>query len=451
MDKLNPEIILEIFSHISYQGDVANFRLVQRSFAQLGKAALCRSVDIGPTERSLSRFFEYSCQSDFALHVKEVALVCDDVRSVLWDPFNAGLKLGGISPEDEDETQMAKAKTMFSTVLQESKDFRESLGYRKLIAEALKRLPRLGSVLIESSEEIGKDLKDLGMVKYFRQDFSAEVWGMYQCDSAFVAMINALHAAGTILPSFSILCPLSHYVFGDTKIFRGTAAVFRNCRWLNLWLGLSDGHEDFPCKWSRLPCPPFGLISPALHLEELALRFDVGISRTRLFAEIFGQGHVWPHLRALSLRGVDMHEYEIIRFLRLHKATLKFIQISYCEMYTGCWERVMKFAKEELLLTSIRLYYVWDGVPRKVIIQMTGADVKLEESPNEEELEQVRLCECFLYEAPVVVLEELCMYCGGVLVREGEDLVEIYDWASDLSVGEVEGLHNGHVAWHALV
>lgn len=362
MEKLSPEIIREILYHFDSKVHIANFRLVQRSLAELAKEFLFRTVPLKPTKLSVSRLFAISQRPDLARYVKEVYFGIDEPNYMIWEQFNEQLRMEGLS--HDDETHGARAQEIFKSSVQGWYEFQTSPEYTAVLSAAFAGFPRLEGIHMLHGAPMAMErqytYREIDMYPF---EPTPEFHGEYVSEKdylrGFAALINAAYLAGSKLTSFRITGMnteeiVDQSVFEDVELLQRAAVVFRNCRVLELHLGI-DSVEIIDKFKSN---PLLNVLAPAERLEELCLGFgNTAPSEPHLFSHIFGEDQVWPCLRKLELWTIDMHEYELIAFLERHRATLRTILISNGLLFTGCWNNIMRFMKENLQLESLE---VWD-------------------------------------------------------------------------------------------
>lgn len=412
MDRLSPELVQEILRHLPLKSDLSNFRRVQYSFAQLGQQYLFRTINIQPSNHSLSRFFELSLRPNLAHHVKEVVLNVDNLRRSLWDPFAKKLESENI--RYGDEAQMGRVTAIFHAMVDACNAFHKSPAYLALITAAFSNLPRLTSLRLEQhsdalllwrfklietySTSLGPPAHMHSLSHLARRDL--------EYDLGFEALINAAYQTNKRLLSFRAENRgISRAVFRNPELVQRTAAVFRSCRYLDLRFPVYRAGSGDPA--------PLALIAPAAGLETLIVRLD-GLNAA---FDVFGHGHVWPRLRSLFLADImGLREDEILGFLRLHQATLRHLLVRECGLTEGgCWARILAFAKRNLRLTRLNFSEVYEGdsggemVECPELKESTGwceMDRIFQEQDPEE---SVKCCECF----PPPLYLYVCVYVYG--------------------------------------
>lgn len=362
MEKLSPEIIREILYHFDSKVDIANFRLVQCSLAELAKEFLFRTVPLKPTKLSVSRLLAISQRPDLARHVKGVFFGIDEPNYMIWEQFNEQLRMEGLS--HGQEMQEARAQELFKSSVQGWYEFQTSPEYTAILSAAFAGLHRLEAIQMVHGAPMAMERQyTYREIDIYPFEPTPEFHGEYGAEKdylrGFAALINATYLAGSKLTSFRMTGMnteeiVDQSVFENTELLQRAAAVLRNCKVLELHLGIDSNEAVDKFKTN----PLLNVLAPAEHLEELCLGFgNTAPSEPHLFPHIFGEEQVWPRLRKLELWTIDMHEHELIAFLERHKTTLKTILISNGLLFTGCWNNIMRFMKEHLQLESLE---VWD-------------------------------------------------------------------------------------------
>lgn len=359
MDRLSPELVQEILRHIPLKSDLSNFRLVQYSFAQLGQQYLFQSINIQPSKHSLCRFLELSRKANLAHHIKEVALNVDNLKSRLWDPFTKRLELEDTRTGNEPHVKGGGGVTaIFHAMVDACNAFHKSPEYLTLVAAAFANLPRLNSLRLQQHSDAPLHWRIKMIETYYtntgppHMHFTSHLARRdLEYDLGFEVLINAAYQTNKRLLSFRAENRgISRSVFRDPELVQRTAAVFRNCKYLDL---------KFPVYQTASETSPIALISPAVGLETLVVRLD-GLNTA---FDIFGHGHVWPRLHSLFLSDISgLRESEVVEFLGLHRTNLRHFLVRECGLIEGgCWARILTFVKDKLALTRLGFSEVYEG------------------------------------------------------------------------------------------
>lgn len=356
MDRLSPELVQEILRYIPLKSDLSNFRLVQYSFAQLGQQHLFRSINIQPSKHSLCRFVELSRKANLAHHIREVVLNVDNLKSRLWDPFTKRLESEDL--RQGDRAQVGRATALFHTMVDACNAFHKSPEYLILVSAAFVNLPRLNSLRLEQHSDAPLHWRIKMIETYYtntaqpHMHFTSHLARRdLEYDLGFQVLINAAYQTDRRLLSFRAENRgISRAAFRDPELVRRTAAVFRNCRYLDL---------KFPVYQAGSGVSPIAIISPAVGLKTLIVRLD-GLNTA---FDVFAHGHVWPRLHSLFLSDISgLHENDIIEFLGLHRTVLRHFLVRECGLAEGgCWAKVLRFATDTLTLTRLGFSEVYEG------------------------------------------------------------------------------------------
>lgn len=367
MEKLAPELIQEILEHIHAKADLASFRLVQRSFAELGEEYFFRIIDVKPTYRSLYTLLEISQTVEFARHVRQVVLHLDDFRHSIWIPFIERLKAEGL-----ENGTITQKNDVLQKLCAELGDFQTSPDYTGILSTAFMRLPRLEAVQVKerSSRKRGIDsrtaqeMEDHSLLNDY--ETNQRVWGSEGGFRAFSALVGAAYFAGTKLVSFqnnAEMVVVDPVVYKRSELVRRAAAVFRHCPALELSLPQADA--------SLL----FDLLSPAVRLEKLALHFDLKAYREPVsaFSKIVESRCVWASLREVKIRAVCIHRYDgLLELLQRHHAKLRRLSLWDCKLTTGSWVGFTLCAKDTLKLTWLELGSLSDAAKTYSEVELEG-------------------------------------------------------------------------------
>lgn len=362
MEKLCPEIVREILYHVDSKADLASFRLVQHSLAALAKEFLFRTVPLKPTKLSVSRLLAIAQRPDLGRCVKEVFFGIDEPNYMIWEQFNEQLRMEKISHGDEMQT--VRAQEIFESSVEGWYEFQISQEYTGSLSAAFSGFPRLEAIQMVHGAPMAMErqytYREIDMYPFEpKPEFHGEHGAEKDYLRGFAVLVNAAYFAGSKLNSFRMTGMnteeiVDQSVFENTELLQRAAVVFRNCRVMELHLGIDSIEVIDKIKMN----PLLNMLAPAERLEELCLGFgNTAPSESYLFPHIFGEEQVWPSLKKLELWTIEMHEYELIAFLERHKATLKTILISNGLLFTGCWNNIMRFMKENLRLESLE---VWD-------------------------------------------------------------------------------------------
>lgn len=360
MDSLSPELIREIFHHLNDKLDVARFRLVQRTFAELGKEALFCCIHVQPSQPSLSRLLEIARHASCAQHVRMVALGVDAMNIMVWRPFTE--QVGSKNIDSLDYQTLA----IFRSLVNECQNFQQSSDYAAMLSASFSRLPRLSTLALrEVSSPTYPRSEALTLMDRYAHAVDPPhfhgSWGEKDHLRAFSALIDAAYFAGTTLDSFTTDGLIDQALFGNRSLLLRARSVFRGCRVLKL---LFCGEEPLPALFGHplaprlLENPLFDVLAPALGLEELVVKFSVCPTAGRggaLFKKILGKQHVWPKLRKVNLGTIDLPHQELLAFLDRHSATLRGFAVSCCNLVGGSWCDVMIFLRDNMKLKRLHL------------------------------------------------------------------------------------------------
>lgn len=368
METLAPELIQEILEHIHAKPDLASFRLVQRSFAELGEEYFFRVIDVKPTYRSLSPLLEISQNVEFARHVRQVTLHLDDFRHSIWIPFIKKLKEEGL-----DNGTITQKSEVLQKLGAEFADFQTSPDYTGILSTAFRKLPRLEAVQVKErpsrkrgiDPQTAQEMEEHSLLSDY--EVNQRVWGSEDGLRAFSALVGAAYFAGTKLVSFRnnadlvVVDPI--VVYKRSELVQRAANVFRHCPVLELSLPQADA--------SLL----FDLLSPAVQLEKLTLQFDLKAYREPVsaFSKIVESRCVWASLSEVKVRTVCMHRYDgLLEFLQRHHAKLRRLSLWDCKLSTGSWVGFTICAKDTLKLTRLELGLLSDAAKTYSEVELEG-------------------------------------------------------------------------------
>lgn len=361
MEKLPPELILQVFDRLLSKVDIASLRLVKRDFAQLGTEFMLNVISIQPTSTGILPLLEVSHRRYLACHVKKLVLHLEDYRHLIWLPLKKGLQ-SGVEAQAYNSAKFKAALIMFE-------GFQTSSDYPALIASSFCRLPNLEALEIQEIPSLGYlDPTSSGeMAAYgleterlylYRQGarFLLDM-GIYR---GFYALIAAAYFSNLKLVSFKsnarrlfdeLSSPLEYEV-----LVKRSKVVLQNCRVLDLVFYQRDsGHP--PRGWVEFK----HILLSAARLEGLSLRFanpnrGISIDTGALLTDLLHGS--WPCLKELEFENVLMPENGIFYcFLQRHRKTLRRLSLQSCELFEGSWRHLIKGIKQTwgLQLTEVEL------------------------------------------------------------------------------------------------
>lgn len=360
MDSLSPEVIREIVHHLDDKLDIGQFRLVQRTFAELGRESLFNCLYVQPSQHSLSRLLEIARRPSCAQYVRTIALSVDAMKVMLWRPFTEQ-----VGSKDIDHLDY-RTLIVFRALVNECQEFQQSSDYAAMLSASFSRFPRLSKICLrEVSPSAPSHSEAVTLMDRYAHAVDPPhfhgSWGEKDHLRAFSALIDAAYFAGITLSSFTTNGLIDQALFDNRTLLSRAAAVFRNCRVLKL---LFCGEEPPPAVYG-CPLAPrilenslFDVLSPARALEELTVEFSACPMAGRggaLFTNIFGTQHVWPMLQDVNLGAIDLPYEELLAFLERHKATLRGFSVTCCDLMNGSWCDIMIFLKANLTLERLEL------------------------------------------------------------------------------------------------
>lgn len=364
MEKLPPELILQVFSRLISKIDIANLRLVKRDFAQLGTEFMFNVINIRPTNVGIRPIFEVSHRPYLACYVKKVVLHLEDYRHLIWIPLKKELKSGA--------GEEARNSIKFAAALESTRMFQISSDYPAVLASSFCRLPNLEALEIREMSSPGyldstssREMADYGLdaqrLYLCRQGKNFYVnMGIYR---GFYALIAAAYFSNLKLVSFKSnalrLIDERRPDIEQEACTERSRVVLGNCQVLDLEFNERRRH---PNGWVEL----FEPITSAARLEKLRIKFVTTnfvmcVSAGALLTDLFHSS--WPCLKELKLENILMPENRtFFRFIYQHRNTLRRLSLQDCEVFDGSWMNVIKGIKQSLghQLTKIELGSLFD-------------------------------------------------------------------------------------------
>lgn len=367
MENLSPETVHNILGYLGKKGDIESFRLVQKSFAALGKEFLFHTIDVWPTRDSLTRLYAISRRSDLALQVKCLILnVTYDTKSLVWSDIKGQLHHldtchGPIRVSYEHNIKV------FKDAARECYDFLTSRDHVSILMASLSHLPRLRAVHMRDGEiescfmtanEENAYFGIRGIRNYSGEPSSLVDINPYFAIEALRALLDASRYTDNKILSFQITNEIPQVIFENSTLLNGFADLVQNCRDLQLRFDTED-HEKAAFHLQDNPLAT--IFSSTKLLEKLDLHFSVRPDITVPFAKLLGHQQISPCLKDINLVGIDMHEREIRSFLGLHKKSLRRFSIQYSKLFSGRWLSVAMWMRENLQLESVKFAGIADS------------------------------------------------------------------------------------------
>lgn len=361
MDDLSPETIRQILRHIPAKSDLENFRLVQHSFADLGKEFLFHTIDVWPTRESLTRLHKLSYRSDIAAQVKCLILnVVYDTKNLIWGRVKERLHFLN-TPHSLTWDLYQHNTWIFKSFAKECYEFLTSRDHSSILMASLIRLKKLEAVYMRDG---GGNERSVVTASEERAHFGA--WGIREYDGApaswidpnsyfaieaLRALIDASRYTNTKIKSFQSINEIPQCIFEDATLLKGLAGFVKDCRDLQLRFDTENHEYVIP----YLQKNPLAIVfSSTKLLEKLNLQFSVRPDITVGFTKLLGDKQISPYLKEVNFVGIDMHDHELYAFLSFHKASLSRFSVQYSRLFTGFWLEVAIWMRENICLESAK-------------------------------------------------------------------------------------------------
>lgn len=361
MNRTPPELINSILHFLPSKADLANFRLVQRAFANLGAPFLFRVIPVKPTRSFLSHLVSISQSLDLSRHVKEIFVGFEHPGLMVWAEYQQQLQLRKFVPGDN---RTIVWHSHYDLVAQ----YQEFLGSQEFISNfetAFRSFPRLEALTIDpfcqpacSSGTSLRPRPSLGEMGWYGVRHKSAT--QYNVSQIFTTLIGVAHDTRVNLVSFKVTSPGEslYYSYINPANLRRTAIVFQNCRFIELSIPLY-GDCRAAAKF-LLSNPLFPVLASAQKLEELKISnytrwdgFNDQENLPELFPYIFGEDHVWPNLKRINFPDLNLYDRELIGFLSRHKKTLREVSMAHCYLKSGFWVDIIRFMKENMKLVAL--------------------------------------------------------------------------------------------------
>lgn len=396
MDIAPPEIIHSILTYISSETDIANFRLVQHSFADLGAEFLFRIIHIDFSKSSLSRLISLSSGSNLARYVKAIFVKTGGgIAKIIWPEYIKILDLNGISYHDRS----GRATEMINPLIS---SFDKSLYSGDLAKEfgiVLRGFPKLKAVTVSCPTPYHLSGPILPGLTYLWHYISTKERLYQPADYTrmFTTLVSILYLGGVKLDSFEILgierLITGCVFFRSPETVRRAKIVFRNCKSIALSIELKYGTLAHSQQSNSLSLA----LAFAKRLEKLHVvsytrdrpNINHGNPEAILFSTIVRTKYVWPKLKTVAFPSIMMHENEIVGFLSRHKATLREVSMGRSILRTSSWVDVMRFIKQNMKLVKLNISQledfgglVYSDEEKDMIVEYVLGDGQLPERAN---------------------------------------------------------------------
>lgn len=362
MNDLSPETVRQILYFIPAKSDLESFRLVQHSFADLGKEFLFHTIDVWPTRESLNRLRELSRRSDLALRVRCLVLnFVYDTKNLIWSRVKENLHFPNSSHAHGPVWDLYEHNAgVFNRIATKSFDFMVSRDHASILMASLVRLRRLETIqtrdgggnegCIMTAKEEADHFGAWGLSEYPGEPGSWDDPNSYFAIEALRALVDASLYADTKIKSFQTINEIPQRIFEEPALLKSLAGFLKHCRQLKLRFD-TENHELVVPYLKKNPLAV--VFSSTKLLEKLHLEFSVRPDISVGFTKIVGDQQISVCLKEINFVGIDMHDYELYAFLSLHKKTLRRFSIHHSKLFTGYWLNVAKWMRENLNLKSV--------------------------------------------------------------------------------------------------
>lgn len=375
MNKLPCETIIEIFSHIEDKCDIASFRCIQRTFAKIGRPFLFGEISIQPTSFSLHALLKISHRRSLATYVKSITLHINHISETVLDSYKRTIEkpTPRVSLGTSAQEEMQYRLKLFNFGASALYDFQKSPDMGSLLIAALAHLPNLKAVNFADGPERLSPINSIrqtndqtlpGLVPHL-PGFTGSApdmsfWGEQYSFRCFKALIDAAYFNKKRLSSFKAKvliysAPFQGEIYNPHIMVR-MPNVLQSCREIELtFFTERGGRDNIP---DQLKNNLFTVLLTVKKLKKLTLKFGIEMKWADVrapFSVIFGDIHTWLSLEELTIAGFGINDNELLEFLKRHRATLRKLSITNCELYTSLWCAVVKMIKETHQLTSFEI------------------------------------------------------------------------------------------------
>ncbi|RYP49377.1 hypothetical protein DL769_011080 [Monosporascus sp. CRB-8-3] len=358
MDNILPEILHIVCSFLSID-DIINFRLVSKTFADIGAAYMLPEVTFYLHEEELKRLRDISLHPIFSRHVFSLTYFAQalDSPKVSFREFVRDYK---------QEMKWNKTKKVFSPtqLLAEYKKYEEAADKQDvimrtqaditLLKEVMPRFPNLEQVTMSSDLMFYEGIYRTRRSKPF--DKIQRGNNRYSLDPEGVRPLEALLSANA-----DVKCDLKQLRAGtmDWRFFKRStgelARLFKplsNLARIELMITVDGMYETTDeadaiarCRRVLSKGALRAIFRSMPQLESLCIELlsweGEDLDRGASLHHIIEPGFHWPRLRELVIGGVDCDRQELMAVLELHKETLRNLCLRNVYLKSTSWKKLL--------------------------------------------------------------------------------------------------------------
>lgn len=373
------------------QSDLASFRLTRSCNAAMGGKALCRTLHVMFTSKSLQNLQNLARHPTLSKYVAgltyealyldhvDLDVICHRVHRKCWDfHLEYGYNKKATSAVRKVATKVWEA---YEPMLNAQEDMKQTDDFIVTFAQALCLFPNLGSIEISTPKSPTTSMsyslrhtqaRRLGLVVKGQNSHRLPGNKILNTDSALNMMLMSIRLAPKLLRLKSSAVNLQMFDPSPAILSTYTSA-FSQLRHLDLRFSslCSDPHDRASA--ARLQKTLGALICAARELEYLSLIMDGDTMNTSELSqdlrilidiqvhEVFGECN-WPKLHTLKISNMTTDDSALPSFLRRHASSLKVVEMGNMRLdhTEHNWHIVFQLMATEMNLSAVGIYGSWD-------------------------------------------------------------------------------------------
>ncbi|KAK9422811.1 hypothetical protein SUNI508_00674 [Seiridium unicorne] len=375
MDTLSPEILHVVCSFLDIE-NVLRFRLVGKVFADIGAAYMLPEVSFYMFDGDFQRLRAIADHPIISKHVRSLtyfaevmdnekipfsAFVRDNHRSGM-DSIQSFLK-GGPATEPLTALQLQKAYKDYEAVMKAQQEIIDNHTDVTCLKEVIPKFTSLRQATMSSGHEFYEGLREVHKVRGSPFEFSP-LWPGSDLEPEGKRHLNGLIAA--LMGSD---CHLESFRAGvvDWKFFKNFTRVPDSLAEKLKFLKRIEIHIDADpkenmssiarCRKAMQEGILRKLLKPLQRLEALHVTlYPVEWADEEWPAsldDIIAPGHQWPHLEEVGIGGFITTRHDLIKFLELHKNTLKKLCLRDVGIGATSWWKLLPDIRNKLNLEDV--------------------------------------------------------------------------------------------------
>ncbi|ETS83726.1 hypothetical protein PFICI_05602 [Pestalotiopsis fici W106-1] len=388
MDKVSPELLHDICACLKIE-DVLAFRLVCKVFADVGAAYMLPEVSFYMLQAEFARLRAIADHPIISKHVRSLTYFAEvlDIEKITFPAYVRGHTReqaaarswnGFFKPTPKlDSADLPKLRSDYQTYELTMKQQQEIIDHAYDV-ECLKEvIPKFSSLRQASVSSTGAFYDDntksrtwdatrpLELCKSRKSPFESIPLSsgnslLPEGKRHLNGLIAGLVATKTQLEGFRAGVLDWSYFKDFLEIPDGLSHTFKYLKRLELFLDTDPGQDSrgiTRCRKALRSGILKQIIKPLQQLEVLMITlYPVEWTSDEWPAslgDIIAPGHTWPALRVVSLGGIKTNRHDLIKFLELHKDTLKKLCMRDLGLGETSWWKLLPDLRNKLELSDV--------------------------------------------------------------------------------------------------